>query len=420
MIIAGGSQCTGSLLNRTFQDLKPYFLTANHCLGGLDALANPMAGNWMFIWQYESVDCPGTSLMTNSTTIGAILASNNGDSDFALFRLIEDPLDLAPSIPLLYNGWDASNTASAGGVGIHHPSGDTKKISTYSMAPVAMEQSGFSLFGGNYWGVYFDPTTNGHSVTEPGSSGSALFNSSQRVIGQLWGGSGSSCGDPANDQSRYGKFSVSWDGPDFRRRLHDWLDPACPLNLAINNNFTLGLYEFFASDEITATSDISGAVVGDFTAGEQIRLLPGFRAREGVRFSAKIRGCSTRPALDNTLGKNMGAGTCVLPGQHSDTTGASLKTRSQVSGDGEGFQYFPNPTADQLVVQFEIMEPSTQVTLTLSDTYGRQVRQLFAQKPFEKGTHMVEMALGQLPKGVYYLSLSTSKKSWVKKVVKID
>ena len=288
------------------------------------------------------------------------------------------------------------------------------------MTPVAMEQSGFSLFGGNYWGVYFDPTTNGHSATEGGSSGSALFNSSQRVIGQLWGGSGSSCGDPANDQSRYGKFSVSWAGPDFRRRLHDWLDPACPLNLAINNNFTLGLYEFFASDEITATSDISGTVVGDFVAGEQIRLLPGFRVREGVRFSAKIRGCSTRPALDYTLGKNMGAGTCVLPGQHSDTTGASLKTRSQVSGDGEGFQYFPNPTADQLVVQFEIMEPSTQVTLTLSDTYGRLIRQPFAQKPFEKGTHMVEMALGQLPKGVYYLSLSTSKKSWVKKVVKID
>ena len=351
------------------------------------------------------------------------MASNNGNSDFALFRLIEDPLELVPSIPLLYSGWDASNTpTSGGGVGIHHPQGDSKKISTYSMVPVAMEQSGFSLFGGNYWGVYFDATTNGHGISEGGSSGSALFNSDQRVIGQLWGGTTVYCENPANHQSRYGKFFVSWDGPDFRRRLHDWLDPACPVNLAISTNFSLGLYEFFASNEITSTSDISGAVLGDFYAGEQIRLLPGFRAREGVRFSAKIRSCSTRPALDNslgkTLGKNIGAGTCVLPGQNSDTTAALVKTRSQLPGNSEGFQYFPNPTSDRLVVQFEIVEPSTQVTLTLADAYGRLVHQPLAQKSFEKGEHTVQLDINYLPPGLYYITLNSPKGRWTQKVVK--
>jgi len=42
---ASGSRynCTGSLINNTNNDLTPYFLTANHCLKGQDAINNPDA-----------------------------------------------------------------------------------------------------------------------------------------------------------------------------------------------------------------------------------------------------------------------------------------------------------------------------------------------------------------------------------------
>ena len=63
-------------------------------------------------------------------------------------------------------------------------------------------------------------------VTEPGSSGAPLFNSTHSVIGQLHGGN-SSCDNPTGSDW-YGKLSLSWTGNGntySRRRLIDWLDP---------------------------------------------------------------------------------------------------------------------------------------------------------------------------------------------------
>ena len=48
-------------------------------------------------------------------------------------------------------------------------------------------------------------TSNGHGVTEGGSSGSPIFNQSKRIVGQLSGGS-STCNSP-NYSDLYGKMS---------------------------------------------------------------------------------------------------------------------------------------------------------------------------------------------------------------------
>lgn len=430
MIIVGGNRwCTGSLVITTVQDFKPYFLTADHCLDGwaipvaLDAVANPVAGNWMFVWDYESVGCDnGTDEPTLITTSGAILVANNDDSDFALMRLIENPAQLNPAVSLWYNGWDASGgTGATGGVGIHHPSGDIKKISTYSMDPVSTNQGGGGVFGGNYWSLYFDPTTNGHSVTEGGSSGSPLFNSDQRVIGQLFGGNGISCGDPENDQSIYGKFSVSWDGDNSRRRLHDWLAPDCPVNHVINTNFTQGVEAYYASNEIVSTSDIAVNTLVDFSAGNQIRLLPGFRARAGSFFRAKIGGCepvAPRPSEAKLLSSVIGAGSYVLPGQGDGVQTAEV--RNKPMSNDVSFQCAPNPFSEGLSVQFKVVEPRTTVTLALSDALGRLVHTEWNQQLFEAGQYSAQMELGQLPPGLYYVTLSTPEGRWVQKVVKAE
>ncbi|VAX42280.1 Lysyl endopeptidase [hydrothermal vent metagenome] len=60
-------------------------------------------------------------------------------------------------------------------------------------------------------------------TTEPGSSGSPLFNQDHRVIGQLHGGY-AACGN--DDADWYGKFSVSWTGSSSSNRLVDHLDSA--------------------------------------------------------------------------------------------------------------------------------------------------------------------------------------------------
>lgn len=139
-----------------------------------------------------------------------------------------------------YLGWDRSGYTGTGGVGIHHPSGDIKKISTYTMAPQSTDYLNNTVnASGNHWRIIWAQTThNGvtkHGVTEGGSSGSPLINNNRRVIGQLKGGyadcdnkviNGIQYGKNAPDW--YGKFSVSWTGngaSDSRRRLSNWLAP---------------------------------------------------------------------------------------------------------------------------------------------------------------------------------------------------
>jgi len=183
MIIMDGSYiCTGSLINTTTNDNRLLFLTANHCLvNGKDAINAPNLSQWTFYWQYESQECTNTSPSTIYSTVGATVVANNAVSDFALLRLTENPLN-ATGVTPYYLGWDRTGNSGIGGVGIHHPSGDIKKIATYSGTPVNS-----SCMNNYFWQTGFIQTPNGYSVMEPGSSGSPLINSNHKVIGQLYG-----------------------------------------------------------------------------------------------------------------------------------------------------------------------------------------------------------------------------------------
>jgi len=149
--------------------------------------------------------------------------SNRVTTDFALLELDEDPIYLSnntPSYIPYYLGWDRTGNSVTGGVGIHHPSGDVKKIATFNQTPMP--------YGTDYLQISWMQTQNGYSVMEPGSSGSPLINSDHHVIGQLFGGPSIFCEDPAKSYSVYGKFSFSWTGKngttDNRRKLQPWLD----------------------------------------------------------------------------------------------------------------------------------------------------------------------------------------------------
>jgi len=91
-------------------------------------------------------------------------------------------------------------------VGIHHPWGDVMKISieddpATAVAPFFIPPPNPPL---NHWEVFFDD-----GITEPGSSGSPLFDQDHRVVGQLTGNNDAAAGCNEPD-AIYGMLSVSW------------------------------------------------------------------------------------------------------------------------------------------------------------------------------------------------------------------
>jgi len=113
-------------------------------------------------------------------------------------------------------------------VSIHHPSGDAKKISTYTVTLTSSTPNiGGSVMATNSaWRVIWSQTLNGHGVTEGGSSGSPIFSSQGLVVGTLSGGS-SSCSNTSLPDF-YGKFDYHWtsNGATNQTRLQPWLDPS--------------------------------------------------------------------------------------------------------------------------------------------------------------------------------------------------
>jgi len=192
LIVNGGSAwCTGALVNNTANDGTPYFLTANHCVGS--------PNTWVYYFNHESSSCSGSTGPTNQSVSGGSLLVANGGSDFALIELSSSP---PSSYNVEYAGWDNSGSIPYSAVGIHHPSGDVKKICFENDPPYHSSTGGAQVWWIDQWEL---------GVTEPGSSGSPLFDHNHRIIGQLYGGAAACSGSVNNGQyDFYGRFNVSW------------------------------------------------------------------------------------------------------------------------------------------------------------------------------------------------------------------
>ncbi|MCB0793292.1 MAG: hypothetical protein KDB88_01025 [Flavobacteriales bacterium] len=225
--------CTGSLVNNTAEDCAPYILTAFHC--GLNSTTADLA-QYKFYFNYQRTNC-GTGLASASQLLTGCMkradsnddGGNAGGSDFMLLEMNDDPpAAYAP----YWNGWEANGAVSGSGVCIHHPSGDEKKISTYTSQLITS-----ALYWGGpqaFWRVVWSATDNGHGVTEGGSSGSPLFNSAKRIVGTLTGGTScctvNGCNIPGSGPTTpdyYGKVSYHWaNNPNPpTEKLKEWLDP---------------------------------------------------------------------------------------------------------------------------------------------------------------------------------------------------
>lgn len=210
MTTDGTRFCSGTLINNSSRNRRQLFLTANHCLG-----LSP--SRFVAIFNYQFPTCNSTNVepgVAQSAT-GMRLISTWSQTDFALLEIVE-------RIPNSYRaylaGWNMSKNAPSNVFGIHHPSCDVKKISYYTGATRA-----------GYWTEYprtlhwmIPSWTRG--TTEPGSSGSGLFNSMGQLVGQLHGGA-AACDNPGG-YDLYGAVGHSWAGGlTSSTRLREHLNP---------------------------------------------------------------------------------------------------------------------------------------------------------------------------------------------------
>ncbi len=255
VISTGGSTfCTGFMVNNTAEDQRPYFMTANHC-----GITNLNAASLVVYWNYQSPTCgqQGGGLLNQFQT-GAFYRASYSTSDFTLVELDELP---DPAWEVAYAGWDRSAANPTSAVAIHHPQTDEKSIS-FEYDPCTTTSYLGTTSPGN--GSHIRVIDWDLGTTEPGSSGSPLFDQNHRVVGQLHGGY-AACGNDESDW--YGRFSVSWTGGGTNStRLSNWLDALGTGATAINtlNPHAAGLRVLPGG-----TFAAAGERGGPFTPGQQ-------------------------------------------------------------------------------------------------------------------------------------------------------
>jgi len=265
--------CSGSLINTTHKDARPYLLTANHCINN-----STKALNSVFYFDYESPSCNGPDDTTTVYTLsGSKILATSDSLDFTLLRL-------STPVPLLYDpyyaGWTITTAPATSAVSIHHPEGDVKKISIEEH-PVTAEYQTINTpswlltesVPNAFWRIMHWET----GTTEGGSSGAPIFNQRKKLVGSLVGGD-ATCSNPINDY--FSKLFMLWNYyPDSSRQLKCWLDSLNTGVTELNGSEPIkedsidytGRYTLFpnpASDRVTFetdTLDIRGASISIYT-----------------------------------------------------------------------------------------------------------------------------------------------------------
>ena len=207
----GGYICSGGMLNNTYNDLTQYFLTANHCTQGENF------STFRFYFNYATTSCSGSWASLGSYAYGSQNKWSSNDFQWSYPQIQEADISLlliTGNVPdswnVFYAGWNVNtNSTQTAEVGVHHPQGEPKQI---SFASGTAYTNGWGTWG-THWKNYWD-----EGGTEPGSSGSPLFDSNGRVLGPLSGGPDQNCGTNG-DYGLYGKLNYNWSN------INQYLDP---------------------------------------------------------------------------------------------------------------------------------------------------------------------------------------------------
>ncbi|MBN2448519.1 MAG: trypsin-like peptidase domain-containing protein [Phycisphaerae bacterium] len=315
VISTGGSLfCTGFMVNNTAEDETPYFMTAYHC-----GITSSNASSLVAYWNFESPICgnqSGGSL--NQYQTGSYFRAAYSSSDFTLVELDDDP---NPSYNISFAGWNRSSANPTSAVAIHQPSCDEKSISFENDACTTTSYLNTSTPGD---GTHIRVIDWDLGTTEPGSSGSPLFDQNHQVVGQLHGGY-AACGNDSSDW--YGRFSVSW-----THGLSAYLDPIGSGATSVDT-----LVPGASGLTVTPSDGLvsAGGSGGPFSPSSKIYTLKNL-GTTGINYT--VSKAETWVTLSSTSG--------YLAGGATATVAVSINSNANSLGDGAYLDtvYFTNTT----------------------------------------------------------------------------
>jgi hypothetical protein len=415
MTVSGNRNCSGALINNTQQDNRPYLLTAYHC-----GIRSGNASSLVVFYNYENSTCrqPNAaasgqsgngSFLTFNT--GAVLRAESEGSDMTLLEL-DDPIN--PAANAFLAGWDRTRTLPADTiVGIHHPDTDEKRIS-FTFQPTYYANGLSSAANPN--GSYINITDWDIGTTEPGSSGSPLFDRFRRVRGQLFGGA-AACGNNAFDN--YGSINASWEGGGTSStRLRDWLDPNNTGATAIDGldvNAVVLPVELIGfggtAEECSYALSWSVAEEENFSHYEAEKSTDG---RTFMTFS-RIEG----GRRDYTLTDKSAKGQAYYRLKMVDLDGtyaySKLLAAETKCGRNSLISLYPNPVGKSRTLQLSFAEPLT--TAATFTVFGVDGRKLLYRTAAGTAGRTFSLNIDDLPAGTYFLRVVSGGQAEVRAFV---
>ena len=399
------SQCTGVLVNNYQNNFTQYFLTATHCLEGVDL----STAEFYFKHQNSfcnSGDAGNTSYHNYYRVLGSQLVGfcDISWSDNALL-LITEPIPIQYNV--YYAGVDITDRSIGDGVTcIHHSEFYPKKIVSGKL----------KNFAGAKWEMRWD-----NGVIAHGGSGAPIFlNSNKRVIANVtnalknkdcsndynpnWVGKVKACMSySGNMQSALFGNSVysSYSGIDPIKACQSTLNLQGDFYPTKDHDATLNGLTIQAGNTIT----VSSAIFRDgsnytLTAGDRIVLQPGTRIEAGATVSMKIAPCS---------------GSLTSCGMHSDNhKSADIYSKEYdeendiIMGENK-LTLSPNPNSGKFTINTNI-DPQEVLSVQVFSMLGQSIYQ-------QAGLPNNVIQLPSSASGVFYVEVITTGERFIRKMV---
>ena len=195
-------------------------------------------------------------------------------------------------------------------------------------------------------------------------------------------------------------------------QLIDCTDYNCPQNY--NSNSTLrgiecGYVDYQAQAALESIQVIQPNADVDYTAGNIIRLKPGFHAIKGSDFNASIASCNS--SLQESSEEEV-----MVESNYFEEAGSFSDVQTE---KGTFLKVFPNPFQGSTNVMYNLSEAGV-IKVSVHDNTGREVAVIENSIAKEKGEYQMEFEASHFPSGIYSVRLISGTVNLTHKMIIVN